>query len=269
MKRVFPGLALCLAVLVSGIVPAEAADAPVLARMVETGEFRVGMSGNQPPFTMKSKDGDLIGYEVDLATLLAGAMGVKLTLVEKPFGQLLDALVKGEVDAVMSGMTITPKRNMRAAFVGPYVVSGKSILTKDTTLAAADETADINRADIKLAALAGSTSQSFVEGLLPQAQLTTVPDYDSGIKLVLEDKVHALVADYPICALSMLRYADKGIVTLSEPLTIEPIGIALPAGDSLLLNLIENNLGALEALGILDELEVMWFDDASWLIRLP
>ena len=121
----------------------------------------------------------------------------------------------------------------------------------------------------RLATLQGSTSQAFVEGLIPEAQLTTVPDYDAGVQLVLEDKVHALVADYPICVLSVLRHADKGLVPLAAPLTIEPIGVALPAGDSLLLNLVENHLGALDALGILDELEVMWFEDSSWLIHLP
>jgi polar amino acid transport system substrate-binding protein len=271
VKRTISVLLFCVFAVAAGLPPAAAANpnAPVLARVVERGELRVGMSGGQPPFTMKSKDGDLFGYEVDLAEMLAGAMGVKLTLVEKPFGELLGALAKGEVDAVMSGMTITPARNLKAAFVGPYVVSGKSILTKDSTLAAADEVEDINEADIKLAALAGSTSQSFVERLIPEAQLTTVPDYDAGVKLVLEDKVHALVADYPICAISVLRYGDKGLVTLAAPLTIEPIGIALPPGDSLLLNLVENHLGALEALGILDELDEAWFEDASWLIHLP
>jgi polar amino acid transport system substrate-binding protein len=59
------------------------------------------------------------------------------------------------------------------------------------------------------------------------------------------------------------------MATLTQPLTIEPIGIALAPGDSLLLNMVENYLGALEAMGILEELEKKWFDDASWLLQLP
>jgi polar amino acid transport system substrate-binding protein len=238
-------------------------------RIVKNGEIRIGMSGNQPPFTMKSKDGSLMGYEVDLAKMIAKGMNVELKLVEKPFVELLPALERGEIDAIMSGMTMTPERNLKVAFVGPYIISGKSILTKSATLAAADEADDINQSDISLAALTGSTSQNFVERLLPEVKLTTFDNYDAGVDLVLTDKVHAMIADFPICALSLLRHPEAGLATLAEPFTIEPIGIALPPNDPLLLNLIENYLGALDMVGILDELEIMWFEDGAWLVRLP
>ena len=158
---------------------------------------------------------------------------------------------------------------MQAAFVGPYVVSGKSILTKDKTLADIEEAGEIDRSSVTLVALENSTSQRFVEKLMSKAQLTTVKDYDTGVNMVLEDKAMAMVADFPICALSALRHGDKGLVTLAEPLTIEPIGIAIAPGDSLLLNMVENYLGALEAVGFLERLEKKWFEDGSWLINLP
>jgi ABC-type amino acid transport substrate-binding protein len=66
-----------------------------------------------------------------------------------------------------------------------------------------------------------------------------------------------------------MRYGDQGLVTLAEPLTIEPIGIAISPGDSLMLNMVQNYLVALEAVGVLDELEAKWFKDGGWLIHLP
>jgi polar amino acid transport system substrate-binding protein len=268
MKRMLTSLALCGALLIAAVVPV-VADSPVLSRIVQNGELRVGMSGSQPPFTVKSKDGSLIGYEVDLAKLLANAMNVELKLVEMPFGELLGALEAGKVDVVMSGMTMTPERNLKAAFVGPYIVSGKSILTKDQTLAQADEAGDIDQADLTIVALENSTSQKFVEALMPKAKLMTTKQYDDGVAMVLDDKATAMVADFPICALSVMRYGDQGLVTLAEPLTIEPIGIAISPGDSLLLNMIENYLGALEVVGVLSELESKWFESGDWLIQLP
>ncbi len=244
-------------------------DAPVLSRIVKSGELRVGTSGAQPPFSVKAKSGELIGYEVDLARLLASAMGVELKLVEKPFGELLPALASGEVDLVMSGMTMTPERNLQAAFVGPYIVSGKSILTTSKALAAIDEAQDINQGDLTLTALKGSTSQKFVEKLIPKAKLVTTDDYDAGIKMVMDGQANAMVADFPICALTLMRYPDAGFATLAKPLTIEPIGVALPPGDSLLLNMVENYLGALEGVGVLELLETKWFEDGSWLIQVP
>jgi polar amino acid transport system substrate-binding protein len=270
MKRSLVLLAIALLALIGGAADVVAADnAPVLSRIVESGTLRVGMSGNQPPFTVISKSGSLIGYEVDLANLLAEAMGVKVEFVRKPFGELLPALEKGEIDAIMSGMTMTPKRNLKAAFVGPYIVSGKSILTKSSTLAALEDAEDIDRSSIKITALKGSTSEKFVETVLEKTTYIGVDDYDTGVQMVIDGKADALVADFPICALSQMRFPDAGLATLKEPMTIEPIGIALAPGDSLFVNMVTNYLSALEGIGLLDALEKKWFDDGSWLIQLP
>jgi len=262
-------LLVSLALLVGAPLLAVAADSPVLRQVVKSGVLRVGMSGDQPPLNMKSKGGDIIGMEVDLANLLASSMGVKLQIVEKPFAELLGALEAGQVDLVMSGMTITPERNLRVAFVGPYFLSGKSVLTKSQKLAAITDATPINDPSVRLAALSGSTSQKFVETITPKAKLVAVSDYTEGVKSVIDDKADALVADYPICVLSVLRHADAGLATLMTPLTIEPIGIALPANDPLLLNLVQNYVTALQLTPALEALRSKWFDDGSWLEQLP
>ena len=87
-----------------------AADAPVLKRVLETGQLRVGMTGNQPPMNVRSRTGAFIGLDVDLANMLADSIGVKLTMVPIPFPKLLAALKAGEVDMVMSNMSITAQR---------------------------------------------------------------------------------------------------------------------------------------------------------------
>ena len=167
MKRILVALVLVVFSVTAFAGPAAAAEKTgTLDRIVANGELRVGMSGNQPPYNMKNKNGKLIGLEVDMANLLAEAMNVKPVLVVKPFAQLIPSLLAGEVDVVMSGMTITAERNMKVAFVGPYNISGKSILTKSVTLAAAEHADDINVKDVSLTALEGSTSQKFVEILL-------------------------------------------------------------------------------------------------------
>jgi len=255
-------------VLLVGIPQASSAQ-QVLDRIIESGVFRVGTSGTQPPFTVQDRSGELMGYEVQLAEALASAMGVEVEFVQRPFGELLDALEAGDVDAVMSGMTITPERNRRVAFVGPYLVSGKSILTKSSTIAAAKEAADIDQSSIRVAALANSTSQMFVEAMLPAAQSTWTEDHAAAVAMVRNDQVDAVVADFPVLALAMLRYPNEGLATLITPLTVEPIGMAVPAGDALLLNMIENYLQGLQLSGALTELEAFWFESGAWLAALP
>jgi ABC-type amino acid transport substrate-binding protein len=226
------------------------------------------MAGDMAPLNMTTKDGKVIGLEVDMAEAMAESMGVKLNVKTMPFGDLLGAMEAGTVDMVMSGMTITPKRNLKFAFAGPYLVSGKCLLTKEATIAAAKETAEINSPDTKLAALAGSTSQELVENGAPKAQLTTVKTYDEGIQMVLDGSVHAMVADYPLCAVTILRYPDEGLVSAFSLLSYEPLGIALPANDAHMLNWMENYIGALEGSGILDLLKLRWLEDVTWVDQL-
>lgn len=248
---------------------ANASATPVIDRIQQRGTLVVGMTGNMPPLNMTSKEGELIGYEVDLARAMAKAMGVKAKLAVMPFAELLPALQTGKIDLIVSNMTITPGRNMKVAFVGPYFTSGKAFLTKRKTIALADEAADIDARNTKLVALKGSTSQAFVETVLPEARLVTAKDYDEAVKMVLEDKVHAMVADYPICVVSVFRYPDQGLLSVVTTLTYEPIGVGVPADDPLLVNWVENFLAIAASTGLLEELRGRWLLNADWLHKLP
>lgn len=236
-----------------------------IERILSRGEIRVALTGDQPPFNMTTKQGELIGLEVALANALAENMGVKARFVVRPFPELLPTLERGEVDLVMSGLTITPRRNMRVAFVGPYFISGKSMLTKPRVLDSNPDPRKLNRASFRVAALRDSTSERFVERVLPEATLVRVDRLDDGIGQVAADRVDALVADYETCALAALRRPESGLVYLRKPFTVEPIGIAMPPDDPLLVNLIGNYLVALENTGMLKRAWSYWFENPDWL----
>ena len=242
---------------------------PVLDRIATRGELVVGTAGSMPPFNMTTRSGEVIGLDVDLAKIISNAMGVKLRLSTMPFSELLPALEAGKIDMILSNMTITPERNMKVAFAGPYFISGKAFLTKLDTIATSKNTEGVNNSQTRLAALKGSTSQAFVEKAIPLAKIVATKDYDEAVSLVIQGKVDALVADYPVCVISVFRYSDKGLLSLITPLTYEPIGIALPANDPLFLNWIENFLNMLKSTGALDDLTDKWFKDGSWINQLP
>ena len=235
-----------------------------LNEIIERGEIRVGMTGNQPPFSMKANDGTIIGYDADLAGLLAESMGVTLNIVEIPFPNLLSSLEEGKVDIVLSGMTITMERNMKVAFVGPYTLSGKSILTKSPDMSKVDESEDVNDGSIKLVVLKGSTSETYVKGEMPEAEIILTDDYDAAVNMLMEGTADIMVADFPVCAYQALVYPEKGLITIANPLTIEPIGAAINPNDHLLINMVENYFSLISMVGILDLLEIKWFESAGW-----
>ncbi|MGD8208402.1 MAG: transporter substrate-binding domain-containing protein [Desulfobacterales bacterium] len=241
---------------------------PVLDRIQRRGELVVGTMGNMPPLNMTAKDGEIFGLEPDLAKMLAQALDVKVKFVTKPFNELLPALQSGQVDMVLSGMTITPERNRKVAFIGPYFISGKAFLTKIKTIADANEATDVNNPNTKLVALKGSTSQAFAEALLDKTTLLTTATYDEAVDMVLQDKVQAMIADYPICVVSVFRYPEAGLLSVVTQLTYEPIGIAIPANDPLLMNWTRNTLNNMEGSGLMDELKLKWFAEGDWLKKL-
>jgi polar amino acid transport system substrate-binding protein len=242
---------------------------PVLDRILTKKELVVGTAASMPPFNMTTKDGQIVGLEIDLANLIADAMNVKLTLKTIRFNDLLSALESGQIDMILSSMTITPGRNLKVVFVGPYFVSGKSILTKQANIDSMNEVSKINNPDKTLVALKGSTSQIFAEKIFFKAKLMLVEDYDRAVAVLREDKVQAMVADMPICQLTAYRYPDAGLTSLKNPLSWEPLGIAIPPNDLLLLNWLQNFLNTIEKDGSLATMGDRWFKDNSWISRLP
>jgi polar amino acid transport system substrate-binding protein len=239
-----------------------------LDKIVKKGELVVGMSGDYPPFNVKAKSGKLIGFDVDLAGALAEGMGVKVKVVQIPFSDLLSNLEAGKIDMVVSAMTMTPKRNLKFAFVGPYFLSGQALLTTRETAIKAVTMKDVNKADFALAVPAGTTSEMVAKKYLTSTKLTVSKDMDAALKLLLAGKIKAVLTDNATASVASFRYGDKGIISTGA-LTFEPIGIAVTGEDPLLLNWLENLLGMLKGGGEMDALTDKWFKDPSWVKELP
>jgi polar amino acid transport system substrate-binding protein len=103
---------------------------------------------------------------------------------------------------------------------------------------------------------------------MPKQEHIVVDNYEAGVQMILNDKADALVADKPICVITILKNQGKDLVTTEQPLTIEPIGMAIPPGDAQFLNLVENYLASLELSGTLPLLEKKWFNDGSWMLNV-
>lgn len=252
-----------------GALPLQAYAGDTLERVVDFEVLKVGMSGNQPPMSMTTREGGLMGFDVDLAQALALAMNVQLDIKTIPFGELMQALEDDKIDMVLSNMSITPARTEIVSFVGPYMMSGMSILTKDDALGTITSAAEFNRAGLKLLALKNSTHANFIKKVAPDATLIEFGSYDEGVAMLIEGKADAMVADMTQCILAVMRFPDSGLTTLEKPLTVEPIGIAISKDDSQFYNLVDNYLTAYEKTGVLNQLRKKWFEDDAWIAALP
>ena len=240
---------------------------PIFDGILQKGELIVGISGEQPPLNATDKNGEIIGFDADLARAIAKGMNLNISFVKMPFSDLLPALQEGKVDIVVSGVTMTPERNTKVAFIGPYFISGKGILLKLKSMELLKKEG-LNSDKFKVATLKGSTSQRVVEALAPKANLTLAENYDKAIELLLEDKTDAVIADYPFCAYVAARFSDKELAVGETKLTVEPLGIAMRE-DALFMNAVENSLKALDLAGVTQALQDKWFKSSSWFDQLP
>ncbi len=265
MRKVSGGVVLAIALFLTFMQPALAG--PVMDRILKKGELVVGTTGEQPPLNAVAKNGDIIGMDADIARIIAKTLEVRLEFKVMPFNDLLPAVAAGEVDMVISSMTITPQRNRKLAFVGPYYMSGKGLITKTKTLPQLQKSAALNDSRMTVAVLQGSTSQKFAEQAAPQAKLVKTKSYDAAIGMLLVDKVDAIVADFPYCAFTAYRYKDKGLVAGESPISYEPLGIVV-AEDTLMINWLENFIEMLKGTGLLKKIHARWFQDGSWIEQL-
>jgi polar amino acid transport system substrate-binding protein len=130
------------------------------------------------------------------------------------------------------------------------------------------EAQGLNAPDVTVAALKSSTSQAFVEELLPLAQRKLTGSYDEALELLFSGKVDIIVADYPFCALTAYRFHEKGLIAGGSPLSYEPLGIALPE-DTLLINWVRNFLVTLQGSGRLKKMTNKWLQGGTWVEQLP
>lgn len=76
------------------------------------------------------QDGQVVGFDVDLATQIAQAMGKQLRVEDMAFDGLLPALDSGQVDLVVAGMSVTPERAKNALFSEPYYSAAQRMIVK-------------------------------------------------------------------------------------------------------------------------------------------
>lgn len=262
MRKICTSLALLL--FLCGAVEAQER----LNRIMFNKSIRIGVSGNQPPFSMVSNKDQLIGFEIDLGNRLASALGIEVEYVQLPFPELLPALQENKVDIILSGMTMTTQRNLSVAFAGPYISTGKSLLTKNSKYASIADVSELDSRKLKVGTLKGSTSEEFVKNFLSTATLVAVDDYEKAIDMVRSGEIDIMVADYAECLYASLKYSADNLQVLNQTLTNERIGIALPPDDPLMMNLLENFLGELLESGELGTLEAKWFQSGAWMMEV-
>ncbi len=218
--------------------------------------IKVGAETTFPPFEFQDESSkEYAGFDMDLAKALGKQMGVEVQIVSMNFDGLIPALQSGNIDMIVSAMTINSERAEKVNFSKPYYKSGLSIVVKG------DNTTIKGFKDLegkKIAAQIGTTGAEEARRI-KDAQ---VREFNSNAEAYMELKnggVDAVVNDLPVNEYYLAKSGEKNVKLVGEILNAEEYGIAVNKKNTELTEKVNKALEELKKNGEYDKIYMKWF----------
>jgi polar amino acid transport system substrate-binding protein len=228
--------------------------------------LRVCLEPAYMPFEMTDKRGAIIGFDPDLATLMAKDLGAaKLELVSTAWDGIIPALITNKCDIIMSGMTITDERKQKVDFSDPYMLIGQTVLIRKELADKVKSYKDLNKPEFKVASKLGTTGEIAAKKHIANAKYFSYETEAEGVMEVVNGKVDAFVYDAPYNLVANVQRGEGKLVFLDKPFTDEPIGWAIAKGDAEFLKAINGFLAKVKKDGTHEKLLQKWFKNTDWL----
>ncbi len=218
--------------------------------------YRVGTSADFPPFEYV-EDGKYVGFDMDLIRAIADEMDLEIEIVDMSFDSLIAALMTGNLDIVIAGMTITEDREEAVDFTDPYWTADQSVAVKEDS----DKNITVLFGDNKIGAQTGTTGDIWVEenlvntGIL-EGQFKRYETFVLAMTDLVNENVDAVVLDSPVAE----RYSKiRPVKIVGIIKTYEEYGIAVKEGNTELLEKLNEGLEKVKESGKMDELIGIYF----------
>ena len=218
------------------------AEGSTMARLQQAGKVRVGTKFDQPLFGQKNLEGNLEGFDVEIAKIIAGELGIQpsgIEWVESVSANREPFIQQDKVDFVVATYTINDKRKQVVDFAGPYYVAGQDIMVKKGNPLGIKGPDDL--AGKKVCSVTGSTPAENIRTNYPDAKLTEFDVYSKCAEALKNDQVEAVTTDNVIL-LGLINQDPEAFELVDKKFTEEPYGIGVKKGDTAFRNFINDVL---------------------------
>jgi polar amino acid transport system substrate-binding protein len=227
----------------------EAVDA-ITAR----GVIRIGVTSDLPPFGGRDEGGGLVGYDIDVANLLARDLGVQAELVPLKSADRLASLLTHRIDLLVANLGVSPDRAKSIAFSTPYApffsgVFGAPEIVADGPAALAGK---------RVAVARDSLEDKELAALAPQANLLRFDDNKAAMDAYLAGQAE-LVATGNLVVADLLRRDPSKRIERKFIVRESPASIGVPRGQPHLLHWVNVFVFHKKLTGELDKLARAWF----------
>jgi ABC-type amino acid transport substrate-binding protein len=219
-----------------------------MARLQNEGEITIGVKFDVPPFGFKNpRSGAVEGFDIDLATAIADALGVQPKYIEALSDNRIQFLKDGTADLILSTMTINAERDEEIDFSEPYFIARGRILVKksDTSINGVKDLAGK-----QVCTALGSTYEDTLKKEAPKAKRRLVDSYSECLELIQNGAVDAVSTDDVI--LTGMIIQDPSLKLVGDQLTQEPYGAGIKKDDQEMTDFVN---------GVFQELK----DNGTWM----
>lgn len=233
--------------------PATAAD--LLATAKARGTLKIALEGTYPPFNFKDKAGQLDGYDVDVAKLVAARLGLKPDFVTTEWSAILAGLASGRYDVIISQVGINPKRELAFDFSIPYTYSSPQLIVRKNDKANYASLADLKGKRVGVGQ--GSVFEQQAKAV-PGIEVKSYPAAPENLQDLATGRVDAALNDSLMVAY-LLKNSALPIQAGARVGAVERMGAAFQKGNPQFKAAIDKALQDAGADGSLKAISLKWF----------
>lgn len=220
--------------------------------------LEMGTSAEFAPFESRNPQGEIVGFDIDLAHYIADELGVELEITDMKFDGLIGALQNNRVDLVLAGMSATDARKENVDFSTEYNHSGEMFVSKkDSGLTSLEDLEGLT-VGVQLGTIQEEGAKSIIAEEAIDFELKALDDSGALIQEILSGRIDAAYMDKQVA----LGYIEsQGLDAFDDPTTASPgMAVAFPKGSDLVDD-VNAVLAEMEENGKLDELKEKWLTD--------
>lgn len=252
-------LTLGLAAILTGVLAtgtvAYAAD-DELSQIQESGVLKVGVEGTYPPYTYHDEDGELTGFDVEVAKAIADKLGVEADFTESAWDSLLAGIDSGRLDTVINAVSITDERSEKYDFAGPYFyITQQIVVSKDN-----DDIVDMDSLNGKK--MANTATTAYLDILEDAgASLVQINTADEAVALISSDRADFTTFNSVVFNEYLQQHPDANLkVAFVIPNVVDEYGVPVKKGETALYDAIQSAIDELKKDGTLSQLSMDYFD---------
>lgn len=225
-------------------------------------KIRIGTEGAYPPFNNMTADGDLVGFDIDIAKALCEEMKADCEFVVQDWDGMIPALLANKFDAIIASMSITEERMERIDFTDKYYNTPPAIgvpLESDITGVTPEDLAGK-----VVGAQSATTHANYAEEKFPDTELRLYPTPDEYKLDIAAGRVDAVIDDVVVLS-EWIEGGDGSCCKVLDVLVPDPVingigaGIGIRKGEEELKQAFNAAIQAIRENGVYEEINNRYF----------